>query len=202
MDGLYESIGGVRLIYITFLLSVSLPLVWSQDKPKEVDVRKGHGFSRRLAMLDTEREEYASHLASFVANQLARSKGNAAMAENAQRVLHVARLLSPRNKRAVVVDFQVRKGVVPEAVPGTFSSVALAKLLLTRGQLLLQQPGEENEWLGRVFVRFAAELDPKNEDAVYASEIDQMEKGPLNWNYPDKEEKRPQKPPQDEVIVE
>jgi hypothetical protein len=57
----------------------------------------------------------------------------------------------------------------------------LARLLLTRGQLLEKQAGEENKILARYFIQLAAEIDPKNEDAVYASEVQRLDHGALDW---------------------
>lgn len=89
--------------------------------------------------------------------------------------------LSPRNRRAVVVNFQLTKGVVPEATESTYSQSVLARLLLTRGQLLEKQAGAENLKLARYFIQLAAEMDPKNEDAVYASEVQRLDQGAVNW---------------------
>lgn len=133
-------------------------------------------------MMDAEREEYAGHLASHAANLLA--GGAEVSAVMVERFLVVAKLLSPRNKRAVVVDFQRERKVKPERVAGAFTATSLARLLLTRGKLLLDQEGVENQWMGRAFLKLAAEMDPKNEDAVYSSVVDDMENGVFDWNPP------------------
>ena len=58
----------------------------------------------------------------------------------------------------------------------------LARLLLTRGQLLIKQPAEEDVLLGRCFIEVAAEMDAHNDDAVYASELLRMDNKKINWS--------------------
>ncbi len=139
-------------------------------------------FKRDLGMLDTEREEYATNLANLAANAVAAAKASPASLADARRMLGLALQLSPRNKRAVVVNFQLGKGILPEKAETQYSAQVFARLLLTRGQLLEKQGGEDNLMLARYFIRLAAELDPKNEDAVYASEVHRMDLGEVDWS--------------------
>ena len=67
-------------------------------------------FSRELGLLDSEREEYATNLATLASNHLATAKASPASLPYARRMLGLALHLSPRNKRAVVVNFQLSKG--------------------------------------------------------------------------------------------
>lgn len=139
-------------------------------------------YTRELGMLDSEREDYATNLAVYAANQVAASKAALASLDEAYRVIALALQLSPRNKRALVLSFQLSKGVLPEATSGNYSPQGLARLMLTRGQLLAKQGGEENKHLARYFIQLAAEMDPKNEDAVYASELQRLDHGALDWS--------------------
>lgn len=138
-------------------------------------------FTRDLGMLDSEREEYATNLATLAANRVVSSKATASALADARRILALALQLSPRNKRAVVVNFQLTKGLLPEVTDGAYSPQVFARLILTRGQLLTKQGGEENQKLARYFIQLAAELDPKNDDAVYASELQRLDHGALDW---------------------
>ncbi len=138
-------------------------------------------FSNDLGMLDPEREEYATNLAHFAASQITSSKATATSLTEGRRVLALALHLSPRNKRALVVNFQLSKNILPEVVQGSYSPQVLARLLLTRGELLEKQGGTENKQLARYFIRLAASMDPKNEDAVYASEIQRLDHGDVDW---------------------
>ncbi|MEP4079771.1 hypothetical protein [Haloferula sp.] len=139
-------------------------------------------FSEDLGLLDREREEYATNLAVHASNGVAKSKASAASLEEARRLIALSLQLSPRNKRALVTKYQLERGVVPESVPSEYSSEVLAQLLFTRGQILLQQGGEDNLLLSRVFTELAAEMDPKNEDAVYASELQRLDHGRVDWS--------------------
>ena len=139
-------------------------------------------FTKDLVMLDSEREEYATNLATIASNEVANAKASPASLAGARRMIALALQLSPRNKRAVVANFQLSKGVLPDPAEGNYSPQVFARLLLTRGQLLLKQDGGENRMLSRCFIQLAAELDPKNEDAVYASELQRLDHGAVDWS--------------------
>jgi TPR repeat protein len=139
-------------------------------------------FTPDLGMLDSEREEYATNLATVASNHVAAAKASPASLADARRMLALALQLSPRNKRAVVANFQLSKGVLPEITESNYSPPVFARLILTRGQLLEKQGGAENQKLARYFIQLAAELDPKNEDAVYASEVHRLDHGAVDWS--------------------
>jgi hypothetical protein len=139
-------------------------------------------FTADLGMLDSERDEYATNLASQAANQVVASKASTQALADARRMLALALHLAPRNKRAIVVNFQLAKGLLPEVTASNYSPQAFARLLLSRGQLLEKQGGDENHRLARLFVHLAAGMDPKNEDAVYASEVHRLDHGTLDWS--------------------
>lgn len=136
-------------------------------------------FSRELGMMDTERDEYASHLAAQAANKLVAGDGDGVQA---LRLLSLAKRLSPRNKRTQSVDALVRVGEKPKPVEDAFTPLSLAQLLLTRGKLLLNEEGAENHWVGRAFVEMAAELDPKNTLATKAREEQAFDFGKMDWS--------------------
>ncbi|MGB6220146.1 hypothetical protein [Haloferula sp.] len=145
--------------------------------------RTGAGvFSDALGMLDREKEEYATNLVVYATNGVARSKASVASLEVARRLIALSIHLSPRNKRALVAKYQLERGVVPAVLPSEYSSEVLAKLLFTRSQILRQQGGDENLFLARVFTELAAEFDPKNEEAVYACELQRLDFGRIDWS--------------------
>ena len=149
-------------------------------------------FKQDLGMLDTEREEYATNLANIAGNGVAVAKASPASLADARKLLALALQLSPRNKRAVVLNFQFGKGMLPELADTTYSPQVFARLILTRGKLLEKQGGADNEMLARYFIQLAAELDPKNEDAVYASEVQRLDRGAMDWSaITEPEEKKP-----------
>jgi hypothetical protein len=138
-------------------------------------------FSDELGMMDKEREEYALNIANYVGNRIAESKGSAESLAQGRRLIALSLHLSPRNRKAVVMNFQLEKGILPQIVDGDYSAEVLARLLLTRGQLLLKQANEQDQLLGRCFVEVAAEMDPRNEDAVYASELLRLDNKKISW---------------------
>lgn len=138
-------------------------------------------FSPEMGMMNTEREDYATNLAVLAGNRIAEAKASTASLHSARKMLAVALQLSPRNRRAVVLNFQLGRGLVPEVAEASYSPPVFARLVMTRGQLLTSQGGAENELLARCFTELAAELDPKNEEAVYASEIQRLDHGEVEW---------------------
>jgi hypothetical protein len=139
-------------------------------------------FTPDLGMLDTEREEYATNLANHVASMVITSKAAPASLAEARRMLALALHLSPRNKRALVVGFQLSRGMLPELAEGNYSAQAFARLLFSRSQILEKQGGAQNTQLARMFVQIAAAMDPRNEDAVYASELHRLDHGEFDWS--------------------
>jgi hypothetical protein len=139
-------------------------------------------FSDDLGMLDREREEYATNLAVYATNGVAKAKASAASLDRARRLIALSLHLAPRNKRALVANYQLSRGVVPKIVPSEYGSEVLAQLLFTRGQILRQQGGDDNVLLSRIFTELAAEMDPKNEDAVYASELQRLDNARVDWS--------------------
>lgn len=142
----------------------------------------GGRVARDLGMLDSERDEYATHLANHAANRIAGGRADARSLASVRHMIALALHLSPRNKRAVVMNFQLGKGVLPEKVDGALGAQAFARLLVTRGQLLEKQGGAENTAFARMFVALAADIDPRNEDAVYLCELHRLDHGPVDWN--------------------
>ena len=168
---------GMICISATLLTAQETAKSFNWDPPK---VRVS-SFSNDLGLLDSEREEYATTLATLASNRLAQAKASPASLAEARRMLGLALQLSPRNKRAVVVSFQLTKGILPAVTEGNYSPEVFARLIVTRGQLLDKQGGDENKRLARYFVQLAAELDPKNEDAVYLSEVQRLDHGSVDW---------------------
>lgn len=139
-------------------------------------------FSDRLSMMDKEREEYAINIATYAGNQIADGKASPASLAQARRLLALSLHLASRNRKAVVMNYQLERGIIPQKVEGDYSAEVLARLLLTRGQLLMKQAAEEDILLGRCFIEVAAEMDPRNDDAVYASELLRLDNKKVSWD--------------------
>jgi hypothetical protein len=162
-----------------------MAIVIAAEEPPSIDwqplkVTRGI-FDRDLGMLDSERDEYATNLSDVAVNRLVESKASPAAVVDARRLLALALNLSPRNKRALVASFQLSRGVLPQASEGNYSPQAFARLLQARARLLEKQDGEPNRVLARMFIDLAAAMDPKNEDAVYASEMQRLDHGEPDW---------------------
>lgn len=160
------------------------PLSGAEEKkfawqPLEI---KASLFSRDLVMLDAERDEYATNLAAYAASMIAADGASIASVKQGRRILALALHLSPRNRQSVVTQFQLAKGIVPEKAEGDYSPQVFARLLLTRGQLLMQQKEGENRMLASYLIHLAAEIDPRNKDAVYASEMIRLDTGVPDWS--------------------
>jgi hypothetical protein len=169
--------------FTMLLFSACCGLLQSAEvlKEKWISPQVGTGFSRELGMLDSEREEYANHLAALGANLIVRGKGSADAITQGRRMLGLALQLSPRNKAALVTCFQLSRGLLPEPGDPGLSNAAFARLLQARGKLLGESERDEDRVVGRYFISLAAELDPKNHDAVYASEIMRLDLGEVDW---------------------
>jgi hypothetical protein len=174
----------MRILQFPMFATLALaPLCMAEDskfvwEPLQIKVS---AFTRDLVMLDAERDEYATNLAGYAASTIATDGASMASVKQGRRILALALHLSPRNKQAVVIQFQLAKGIVPEKADGDYSPQVLARLLLTRGQLLLQQAEGENRMLARYLIQLAAEIDPRNKDAVYASEMIRLDTGSPDW---------------------
>ncbi len=138
-------------------------------------------FTGDLGMLDRERDEYANSLAGYAQARVAAAKASPASLAEARRLVALALHLSSRNRKATVLRYQLSKGVLPEAAPGEYQPDVLARLLFERSVELKKQGGTENLLCARLFTELSAEMDPKNEDAVYASEMQRLDHGSVNW---------------------
>lgn len=138
-------------------------------------------FTNELGMLDRERDEYANSLAGYAQSRVVNAKASPASLGEARRLIALALNLSSRNRKATVLRYQLSKGVLPEAVPDDYQPDVLARLLFERSVELKKQGGAENLLCARIFTELSAEMDPKNEDAVYASEMQRLDHGSVNW---------------------
>lgn len=139
-------------------------------------------FTDALGMLDREREEYADKLVAEAVSRAVEGKGGEEAMRDVRRILALALHLAPRQRKALVLNFQLKRGVLPEQKVDGHDSGALALLLHTRAGVLREQGGAENLLLARAFTELSAELDPKNEDAVYEAEIERLDHGRFDWS--------------------
>tara|TARA_B100000927_G_scaffold106859_1_gene86443 strand:- start:4 stop:648 length:645 start_codon:yes stop_codon:yes gene_type:complete len=134
-------------------------------------------------MLAAERKSYATNLATYVANMVS-SKGAAKdVLVSARQILALALHLERRNKQAMVVNFQLRQGVMPKVKVGDYNPRTFSRLLMARAKLLLkgEEGSKKERLLGRYFIDVAAHIDPRNEDAVFECENQRIDHGNLDW---------------------
>ncbi len=145
--------------------------------PKVADAVFLHG----VTMLDSEKDEYAGNLSAYGVKTILDKPQSPVALEHGRRVLALALHLSPRNRKAVVANFQLSRGLLPKPQISDYSAKVFSRLLVTRGELLYEEGGEKNVLLARAFVSLAAEMDPLNEDAVYKAEMQKIDYEPFNW---------------------
>lgn len=138
-------------------------------------------FGAGLSMVGNERDEYASNLAAYAVKILRDSGGDQGSLDLARRIFGLALHLSPRNKKCIVANAQLARGILPAPIAGDYDPEVFARLLLTRGQLLEKREGASNAMLARYLIELAGTIDPRNEDAVYESEIRRIDHGELSW---------------------
>ena len=139
-------------------------------------------FGDELSMVNTERDEYASNLAAYAVKIVLEKKANQSSLDLARELLGLGLHLSPRNKKCLVANAQLARSVFPERLAADYESEVFARLLLARGQLLEKNELEINRTLARYFIDLAATIDPRNEDAIYESELRRIDEGDLSWN--------------------
>jgi hypothetical protein len=146
-------------------------------------------FTSELGLLDLERDEYATNLARLASDRIAAAKASPASLITARHMIALALQLSPRNRKALILNFQLGKGILPAdkanaSVPtnGDYSSDVFARLILARGKSLYKVGGAQNILVARYLVKIAADLDPTNEDAVYACEVQRLDNGDVDWD--------------------
>jgi hypothetical protein len=163
------------------------PLTAAQEKQQAAFTYKppivGAGvFSEDLGMLDKEREEYAQNLANYIGLHIKEQKASKESLEQARRFLALSLHLAPRNRKTIVMNFQLQRGILPATEESDYSPSVFAKLLLTRAQALEKSKNTEDLLLASCFAEIAAEMDPTNEDAVYASELLRIDKRQVKWS--------------------
>jgi hypothetical protein len=174
------------LLLLILMITVS-PSVWGKEreiqgkyKPPTINRRL---FGDALSMVNTERDEYATNLTAFAVKRVQATGGSQASLDQARQFIGLALHLSPRNRKSVVVNRQLEKGVMPDKVMADYEAVVFSKLLLARGELLEKQGGDSNVFLARYFIALAAVIDPRNEDAIYESEMQRIDHGELSWAF-------------------
>jgi hypothetical protein len=158
--------------------------LFAQDDPAfefDAPVMKESLFKEGLGLLDRERDEYATSLATFAANYVREHEANPESLDFSKRAIGLAMHLSSRNRKMMILKHQLSKGIMPQEVEAEYSPKTLAALFVTRAETLFEQKGVQNILLARALIDMAATVDPMNEDAVYAYELQKIDYGELDW---------------------
>ena len=178
----------MRIRQATVLATILIaPLAAAQQETKEKafeynpPVVTQRIFGESVGMLAQERDDYATNLSTYAANLVVTEKATDESLETARRILALAMHLSPRNRPTLVVNYQLKKGVPPVVKKSDFSPSVLSRLLLSRARLLAKGKNESEQLLSRCFIEISAAMDPRNEDAVFAYEIQRLDHGDIDW---------------------
>lgn len=150
-------------------------------KWEPLKVGRSH-FARSLGMLDAERDDYAGNLAGVAVSQIRERKGEASSVALARRMVALSLHLSPRNRKALVVNIQLGRGVVPRPPESDYRPQTMARLLMKRAEMLKKQDGKANLELAGYMLDVALGLDPNNEDVIYMSELHRLDHGEVDWS--------------------
>lgn len=158
----------------------------ADEKEKSFEWKKpeiGRGlFTDEVGMLPQERELFATSLAGYAVNRLVKEGATKEALARARQILALAMHLAPRNRLSLVANYQLSRGYLPQPVEQSYRDEVLAGLIFTRAQALRERDDAESRMLAKIFIELAAEINPKNEDAVYASEIQRLDFGGIDWS--------------------
>ncbi|HWB05953.1 MAG TPA: hypothetical protein VG796_23225 [Verrucomicrobiales bacterium] len=127
----------------------------------------------KTALLEPECERIASFLARYAAEKYTAGvlRGEATAVSQGRLFLTISLHLQPLNASAVHCTTRWIDGKEPSLpAPGDNLRV-FSGFLLSAAKRQADKSTPAREALGRILTRLAADLDPGNEDAVYASEI-------------------------------
>jgi hypothetical protein len=180
--GMNRILQGLLLTILTVVIPV--PLLAKDDlqgkyKPPTINRRL---FGDELSMINNERDEYATNLAAFAVKTVRARKGDQSSLDTARQLLGLALHLSHRNRKSIIVNRQLKDGILPHDIQADYDSEVFAKLLMARGELLENQAGDTNMLLSRYLIALAALIDPRNEDAIYEAEMRRIDGGDVSWS--------------------
>ena len=133
-----------------------------------------------IELLEVDRDKLASSIAAFVVNGI-KPDDNARQLENARKFIGLALHLNPRNRTAVVANYQFKRGVAPKKIDPEYSPATLAEVLQSRAGTLVRRGGDLNLMLAGYMLAAAVEIDPSNETAVYELEMYRKDVAEVDW---------------------
>jgi hypothetical protein len=149
----------------------------AEDHAKRAFVRPNVPVARftheKTALLEPECERIASFLARYAAEKLTDEvlEGSAPALARGRLLLAVSLHLQPLNAPAVHCGLRWLDGKRPTLPPPGEDVRVFSNFLLSAAKRQADKPSPARDALARTLVRLAADIDPENEDAVYASEL-------------------------------
>ena len=131
----------------------------------------------KTALLEPECERIATFLARYAAEKLTDDvlKGSAMARAKGRLLLTVSLHLQPMSPSAVHCGLRWLDGQRPSLPPPGEPLRVFTNFLLSAAKRQGDKPAPAREALARVLIRLAADLDPENEDAIFASEMQDKE---------------------------
>ena len=177
----------MRTRAILFATLTAAPLA-SQEPPGVAAGMKGaaepHSFVRpkvpaalftheKTALLEPECERIASFLARYAAREYTAAvlRADAPARSRARLLLTVSLHLQPLNAPAVHCGQRWADGQPPNLPPPAEDLRVFTNVLLSAARRQTDKSSPARETLSRILIRLAADLDPENEDAILASEL-------------------------------
>lgn len=160
--------------------SIALLKAEKEEGYDEPIVTKALFADDEVAILAVDRDKLATNIAAFVVNSI-QPDGKADEMDVAKRLIGLALHLNPRNRIAVVANFQFKKGLPPKKVDPDYSPVTLAEVLQNRAVLLAKRGGDLNLMLAGYMLAAAVDIDPRNETAIYELEMYRKAVAEIDW---------------------
>ncbi len=127
----------------------------------------------KTALLEPECERIAAFLSHYASREYTDAvlRGDAAARTRGRLLLTISLHLQPLNAPAVHCGQRWADGKSPSLPPPDDDLRVFSNFLLTAAARQADKPTPARETLARVLIRLAADLDPENEAAILASEL-------------------------------
>ena len=176
-----QIISAYRLI-VMFCLCMNCGVSLSSEiKYTEPEVKEARVDTADVNLLKVDRDKLASSVAAYVVNSV-KDGADAAAMEKARKLLGFALHLSPRNRDAVIANFQFKKGLAKRNIQPEYSPVTLAEVLQSRAMFLIKNGGNLNVDLAGYMLFVAVQVDSTNETAIYELEMYRKDIGAIDWS--------------------
>ena len=152
-----------------------------EAKYTEPEVKEARFDKSTVNLLKVDRDKLASSVAAYVVSSTKESPDGIAL-DAARKLLGFALHLSPRNRDAVIANFQFKKGLPRRKIQPEYSPVTLAEVLQSRATFLIKNGGDLNVSLAGYMLSVAVQVDSTNETAIYELEMYRKDIGAIDWS--------------------